>query len=347
MRKARAGLCILIVSCFIAGCGYKTTPRPATATVPGEVGLIDVRAYADRVVLKWSVPPSNADGSALQDLSGFKVYRFTQAVGEECDNCEERKTLHANVDFQNPSSAVISKGEVAYTDKDVSPGQVYSYWVSAYNLRGREGRLSQVVQVGFGEPPAPPEHLRARVEANGIVVDWDVPAQEEGISGYRIYRGTTDNIDEMKLKGGARAGETSFLDKDVEKDKPYFYQVRSFKMQRGISQESRPSSTVKAVLPAVQLQPPENVRAVAARGGIRIGWEPVKIEKEETRYNIYRSEGQKVSEKINEQPLVNPSYFDSTVRKGRKYRYAVTVFPNGKPEYESRRSASEDITYRR
>jgi fibronectin type 3 domain-containing protein len=340
-------VCILIVSCFLVGCGFKTTPRPATATVPGDIGLIDAHAYPNRIVLKWSVPPSNVEGSALQDLSGFKVYRFDQPEGEECENCEEKKTFHSNVDFQNPTNAVISGGEVAYTDKDVSAGHMYSYWVSAYNLRGREGRLSQIVPVVFGEPPPPPEHLRAGPDAEGIVLEWDAPAQEEGIRGYRIYRGTTDNIEEMKLKGGVRSEESSFVDKDVEKDKPYYYQVRSFKMNKGISEESRPSATAKAVLPAVQLQPPENVLTIAIRRGIKISWTPVKIERAETRYNVFRSEAQKVFEKINAEPLINPTYFDSTVKKGKKYRYAVTAFPKDKPEYESRRSGSEAVTVTR
>jgi fibronectin type 3 domain-containing protein len=308
--------------------------------------LIDVHAYAGRIALKWNVPPSNVDGSALQDLSGFKIYRFAQPAGEECDNCEEKKSLHANVDFQNPSNAVIGKGEVAYTDTDVSPGNVYSYWLSAYNLKGREGRPSQVVTVGFSEPPPAPEHLRAGPEGKGIGLEWDAPERMEGISGYRIYRGTTDKPDEMKLIGGAtRSGETSFLDREVEKEKAYYYRVRSFKMDKGISLESAPSSTVKAVLPPVQFQPPENLHAVSTRRGISIWWDPVKIEKEETRYNIYRSETGKVFEKISAQPLVDPRHLDSKVLRGRSYRYAVTAFPNGKPDYESRRTGSALVKF--
>ncbi|MBI4964869.1 MAG: hypothetical protein HY913_16460 [Desulfomonile tiedjei] len=345
MRKARAGVWVVIVSCFLVGCGYKTSPRPATASIPGDIGLVDAQAYADRIVLKWSVPPSNVDGSALRDLSGFKIYRFAQPLGEECDNCEEKKSLHANVDFQNPSNAVISAGEVTYADKDVSPGNVYSYWLSPYNLRAREGRVSQIVTVDYGEPPPAPEQLRAGPEPKGIMLEWDVPARAEGISGYRVYRGATDDPEEMKYIGGAQSRDTSFLDREAEKEKRYFYQVRSFKMNRGISLESSPSSTVKALMPAVQFQPPENVNRTATRRGISLYWDPVKIEKEETRYNVYRSETGKMFEKINAQPLVNPKYFDSKVLRGRTYRYGVTAFPKDKPEYESKRAGSEEVKF--
>ena len=345
MRKTRGRVWILIVSCLLAGCGYKTSPRPATATIPGDIGLIDAHGYAHRIVLRWNVPPSNTDGSALRDLSGFKLYRFDQAAGEECDNCEEKKSLYANVDFQNPANAVISKGEVTYTDKDVSPGNVYSYWVSSYNLRGREGRLSQVVAVPYSEPPPDPEHLSASAGARGIALEWDAPARADGIRGYRVYRGTTDKSEDMKSVGGTSSGETSFVDREAEKDIPYFYHVRSFKMEKGISLESSPSSTVKAVLPAVQFHPPENVNTASTPKGIRIVWDPVKIDKEETRYNVYRSEAGKMFEKINSEELAQPSYLDSKVLRGKTYRYAVTAFPKGKPEYESRRSGSEAVKF--
>ena len=47
--------------------------------------------------------------------------------------------------------------------------------------------------------------------------------------------------DEMKLIGGTKRDETSFVDKDVEKEKTYYYIVRSLKMNRGVSLESEPS----------------------------------------------------------------------------------------------------------
>ncbi len=346
MKKPWRGVSwILIVSSFLTGCGYKTSPRPATATIPGEVGLVEAQGYPDQVTLKWHVPLSNSDGSLLADTSGFKVYRTAQKVGEECENCDEKKSVYANVDFQNPTNAVIDKGEVLYTDKSITPGNIYSYSVSTYNLKGREGRPSQDVTVVFDEVPRAPQGLRADVDTAGISLEWTTPPRAAGLSSYRVYRGSTDKADEMKLIGGAKLDETSFVDKDVEKEKTYFYIVRSLKMNRGVSLESEPSPLVKVLVPSIQWKPPENVHRQSYGNGIRIWWDSVKIPNEETRYNIYRSEAGKVFEKINPQPLRDPSFEDRNVRKGVAYRYAVAAFPEGRPENQSRRAPSEEVTF--
>lgn len=342
MKQPWRGLSwILIVSSFITGCGYKTSPRPATATVPGEVGLVEAQGYPDRVTLRWHVPLSNTDGSLLNDISGFKVYRTAQKVGEECENCEEKKIMYANVDFQNPTNAVIDKGEVTYTDKAVSPGNVYSYSVSAYNLKGREGRPSQDVTVVFDQIPSAPEGLRADVETGGITLEWTTPPSAAGIKNYRIYRGMTDKPDDMKVIGGTKWDETSYVDKDVEKEKTYYYVVRSLKMNRGVSLESEPSPLVKVLVPSVQWEPPESVNIMSTRGGMKICWDPVKIPNEETRYNIYRSEAGKMFEMINREPLRDLCFVDRNVRKGVTYRYGVRSFPEGRQTEKSRQTVSE------
>jgi fibronectin type 3 domain-containing protein len=334
------------VSSFLIGCGYKTSPRPATATIPGEVGLVEAQGYPDKVTLKWHVPASNADGSLLTDTSGFKVYRTAQKVGEECENCDEKKSIYANVDFQNPINAVIDKGEVLYTDKAVTPGNVYSYSVSTYNLKGREGRPSQDLTVVFDEAPGAPQGLRADVDVGGITLEWTTPARAAGVGGYRVYRGSTEKADEMKLISGTKRDETSFVDKDVEKEKAYYYIVRSLKMNRGVSLESEPSPLVKVFVPSVQWKPPENVTTgPPTPDGITIVWDRVIIPGEEVRYNIYRSEAGKMFEKINPEPLRNSKFDDRNVRKGVTYRYAVTSFPEGKPADESRRAASEAVKF--
>lgn len=346
MNRRHGGLLIAMLACCLAGCGYKTSPHPAAASVPGECSLIDVYAYPGRIVLRWAVPSSNVDGSALKDVSGFKVFRLVQKEGEGCENCEEKKTLYANVDYQNPVNAQISGGEVVYTDTGVSTGNVYTYWIEAYNLRGRDGRLSDEIPVTLDEFPDPPTDLRARPDAKGIVLEWEPPGRSENVRTYRVFRGTTDKAADMKAVGGTSSGSTTFMDREAEAEKPYYYTVRSLRVTRGVSLASLPATPVRAILPAVLWQPPEKVDVAWTRQGIRICWDKVKIENQETRYNIYRSEGSKMFEKLNQDGLSNLCHLDSRVIKGRSYRYAVTAFPKGKPEDESARSASEEIKFR-
>jgi fibronectin type 3 domain-containing protein len=336
---------IMVVICVLLGCGYKTRPRPATQTVPGEIGILDGRAYPDRVVLRWDMPGSNTDGSALADISGFKVYRLTQEAGEECENCEDKKVLHANVDFSKPSNAVIEKGEVVYTDDKVSPGHIYNYSVACYNLQGKEGPPSQDISVVFEEPLPPPENVRVDYDSRGVVLRWDSPTRPAGIRAYRIYRGESDRPEDLKPIGGTKWAENSFVDKTADKDKTYYYQVRSIRMSREIPIESLPSPVLSANLSAARWPPPEGVRATANPRSIGVVWEPVKLDGQETRYNVYRSESGKPFERINTEPIRDTRIRDTKVTKGRAYRYQVTAFPSTKPEEESSRSASESVTF--
>ncbi len=334
-----------MVLCLLFGCGYKTRPRPITATIPGEIGLPDAHAYPDKIVLKWNVPAANSDGSPAADISGFKVWRLAQKIGDECENCEDKKILYANVDFQNPSNATIEQGKVTYTDSVVTAGNIYNYSVSVYNFKGKEGQRSEDVTVVMEEPPPPPENVTADFDSQGAVLEWDSPPRLSGIRNYRIYRSDTDSDKDMKSIGSTKWAEKNFTDKDVEKEKTYYYQVRSVKIVRGVPIESAPSETVSIKVPTVRWQSPENVDATVTRDSIRVDWQIVKIEGHETRYNVYRSEAGRAIARINPEPVRNPWFIDNKVHKGSTYRYAVTAFPKDKPDEESSRSGSLARTF--
>ncbi len=256
MPKTGAAMLILTLCLVTAGCGYKTNPRPASATIPAEVGLVSAAAYPDKIVLTWDVPTKNVDGSPVKDLSGFKVYRSTGPIGEECQDCDATQAMHANVDVLTPVSATVRNGEVVYTDKEVTAGRVYHYSVAAYNLKGREGSKSQMVSIIFDEPPPAPRGLTATSSERGVVLRWEAPAKPAGIRSYRIYRRSPDDPKEMKRVGNTRWAETYFVDRDLEHGKTYVYEVRSLKMNQGIPLESSPSSPAQGTKLKSETTPP-------------------------------------------------------------------------------------------
>ena len=161
MRRAIAGIGILVASCVLIGCGLKTNPRPYTAPIPGDVGLVVVHVYPGSVELKWDKPQHNRDGSEITDLAGFNVYRSSHEVGENCDECDEAGGFHAKIDLQNPMTAKIENGEVVYKDQRISSGNIYYYTISAYNKKDREGPKCPVIRVTYDDIPPSPDGLRA------------------------------------------------------------------------------------------------------------------------------------------------------------------------------------------
>ncbi len=334
---------VIIVS--LAGCGYKTNPRPATATTPGEIILVNAYAYPDKIILKWNVPAFNSDGTPFEDVSGFKILKASSPISDDCDTCGDKKELFANVDFQTHANASIKDGEVIFHDKKVRPGNTYYYAVTSYNLKGREAKPSPDVKVIFDEIPVPPKHLKSSVEKDGVKLDWFFPEGQSENTAYRIYRGISPDVDVMKAIGGTGTGENSYVDRNVEPSSSYFYVVRANRMNQGVSIESNPSEVINVIVPAVTWGAPENINTASTRDGVRIYWNPVKIENDETRYNIYRSDQGGIFEKINTEPVRNAWFVDGKVVAGRSYRYAVTAFPKTKPDEESNRSGSESIKY--
>lgn len=344
MNKIVIGTFFALVAFSLVSCGYKTNPRPAVARIPAEIRTVNADVFPDEIRLKWSVPASNTDRSPLLDLSGFKLYRGSRGLDEDCEDCQDKRELYANIDFQAPTNATITDNEVVFQDKDVSPGKIYSYTVSAYNLRGRESSTGNALEVFFDDPPPAPTNLIAKPEEGHIRLEWKIP-EEEKIDRYQILRGTEKELSKMKEIGSASRREPWFVDKDLEKSRKYFYVVRSVKSSKGTLLKSAPSVEAEAVAPVLYWGAPENVNVAMTSQGVRVYWNPVKIENDETFYNVYRSESGGVFQKVNTEPLKTPWILDNKAVKGRVYRYAVTAFAKNRPDEESARAASEALRY--
>ena len=85
----------------------------------------------------------------------------------------------------------------------------------------------------------------------------------------------------MKEIGSASRREPWFVDKDVTKNTKYFYVIRSVKSARGTILKSAPSVESEAVAPSV-LTGALTMNVAMMREGVRVYWNPVKIENEET-----------------------------------------------------------------
>lgn len=101
------------VACFamlalMSGCGGGSTGDTGVVVTPG----------SNAVTLTWEVPESNTDGSALDDLSGYKVYYGT-ASGVYTNS----------VDVGHVTSTIID---------GLESGATYSFSITAYDSSGNE-----------------------------------------------------------------------------------------------------------------------------------------------------------------------------------------------------------------
>ena len=97
-----------------------------TATLPAFTIVVTEGNSQGNVTLSWQAPTTNADGSALVDLKGYKVHYGT-----------ESKTYSDTIQVTNP-------GITTYVVDNLKAGKYY-FAVTAYNTAGQESSLSSEV----------------------------------------------------------------------------------------------------------------------------------------------------------------------------------------------------------
>jgi len=144
-------ICFLFLIPFLSACGHKTPVRPPEWVVPEAIGdlALDVDSKKNMLVLKWGRPDEYVDGSDLDDLDGFVVWRAT----EERQGKESGFTQVATIAVTDRERFRKAK-KFTYTDTQLTPGVLYRYRVQAVTLDGYSSALSNTVELVWKEKPA-------------------------------------------------------------------------------------------------------------------------------------------------------------------------------------------------
>jgi len=153
------------------------------------------------VVLKWK-PPSS---SGTSPLTGYRVYR---------------KVNDSSISLVTELNA----STLTYVDANVSPGQVYRYYVTAINELG-EGVERASVTIKYCEKPEPPTNLTAQAAVSEVKLSWQEPKDNGSadITSYRVYR--SEDGTNFTLVAELNASTLSYVDENVSAGKTYWYYV--------------------------------------------------------------------------------------------------------------------------
>ncbi|UCD92695.1 MAG: Ig-like domain-containing protein [Methanobacteriota archaeon] len=106
---------------------YDPAPRP-----PSNLGA-ETSSDGKNIILTWEAPATNTDGSPVDDLSGYYIYRSGS---------------------QNPPDAPLNPddpvGVLTYTDTNVEPGKTYYYWATAVDQADNESGFSAIASASTG-----------------------------------------------------------------------------------------------------------------------------------------------------------------------------------------------------
>jgi fibronectin type 3 domain-containing protein len=274
-----------------------TPTATAAVTVPGAPTLNPATAGNTTIALSWSAPASNG-GSPI---TGYKVYRGTASGGE---------TLLTTVGLV--TSLVDATGIVN--------GTTYYYKVSAVNAAGESTRSNEASAIPAGPPGAPT--LTSATAANGsVALAWSSPASNggSGVTGYRIYRGTTSGGETLLTTLGA---VSSFTDAGVVNGTAYYYKVSALNSvgEGTLSNEQLATPAASATVPAA----PTLNSATAGVGSVALTWSAPASDggSAVTGYNVWRattSGGETLLATVGNVA----SFTDTAVVNGTTYYYKV------------------------
>lgn len=358
MRR-RALVVLLVLG--LAACGRKAPPVAPETRVPQPVTDLRGEVRDGAVQLSWTNPTRRADGSRLRDLSEARVYR-TDDAGE----ADPKPALLARgriVGYKElarislgappasgppPTGAPAVQGpEVRLADREgLAAGRRYSYVVVTEDASGRVSPPSPRVSVTFMQPPAPPAQLSAAAGQREVRLTWEPTTRladgtpATGPFEYEVLRATARDAEGTVV---ALSPVAEFVDRGLENDRTYYYQVRALRRQGATIARGEASTRVAATPQSLTPpSPPTDLVATPAAEGVRLSWR-ASPDPGVAGYVVYRAGPQGTFERVGSTQAPVTVFVDRNVRSG-TYRYGVTARDASVRPNESARSTEVTVT---
>jgi hypothetical protein len=151
---ARPGVAILVGALLLAGlaCGRKGPPLPPRPVIPAGVTSLRVEPRAGGLLVSWTRPTRNQDGSPLRDLLEFRVARSPGSAPDGPAGFALLTTVRAEA----PGNATVEDGRYVFLDdgggQGLHPDTRYTYRVHPVSRRGVLGPPAEAGATYPGSP---------------------------------------------------------------------------------------------------------------------------------------------------------------------------------------------------
>lgn len=347
---------LLLAGLADAGCGKKGPPVAPERRLPGGASGVSGSVEGDSIVVSWTNPRTRVDGAPLRDVTVIKLYRRDEAPGEPTKSAMvSRGTVVgwdelAAIKPDAPAPAVASGNTFRWVDrKGLVFDRRYAYVITVTDSSGRTGPPSERLVVSYLTAPRPPQALRTAPGEREVRLDWQAPP---GLIDGGPLRGETAYV---VLRGLGAEGPlapvmseplttTTYVDRGLDNDTTYRYVVRAVRRDGGATAYGEPSMVATATpVDRTPPAPPVNLIAVPSETAVRLTWTASGSDDVAT-YAIYRATGDGSFLRIATTPAANIVYTDRDVRRGERYRYAVTALDRARTPNESAHSNEVRVT---
>jgi len=331
----------LLVAASGAGCAKIVEPKPPEILLPKPAADLAVRQLSDSVVLTFSNPTQNTNGSPATTLKTVEVFRLTedaQTAGSARPLSEEQFLKQAVSVLSLPSSAFsgyLRGTAFVIRDKFQSPpAAIYShtfrYAVRFMNNKKRTAGLSNQMRIAPIPIPGPPEGIVAKVSQDAVTLNWIAPVENMDASkpprivGYNIYRSEEPDSLPPAPMNHDPVQKPEFEDRSFQFDKTYYYAVSTIGSVQNPHAESIPSKPRQVVtLDVFPPAPPGDLSAILEGGNVLLLWTP-SPSADVAGYRLYRQEKGTAARQLVQKELIKGlSIRDTAAEPGKSYEYSI------------------------
>jgi len=211
---------------MMAGCGKKGPVRPKLDTLPEVPKEVTVQQQGMLFVLGWTIPEKHQDGTAVEDLTGFRIKRLTYDGAQGCPTCRDPQTEVAEIELKHPDPAQLIGKRLYWRDLDIRPGTGYRYAIAPLTIGGHETPAA-LAHLAAVQPPPAPTNLRTEAGDARVSLQWDAPELPDGMEliGYNLYRRHAKRAFPIIPVNKEPLQETQLLDRGLDNGRAYEYRV--------------------------------------------------------------------------------------------------------------------------
>jgi hypothetical protein len=322
--------------CLLLGCGVQGPPQPPRLEVPERVTDLTVFQVGRTLELRFTLPQQATDGERLTKPLEIEISHGLLVPGSErlsvlplalWTRLQPEQWARYTNDRRVVYPAHLSEDEFKNWQAEDS---IVAVRTLTRGFRHRPvASVTSLVHVRVLDVSGPVDHLASKTTEKAIELRWQPPAKTLGglpvsyLAGYRVYRNPTGKPGSFQLLGESK--EPTYLDRDFEFGRSYFYEVRALFKAGPTLAESEGSQPCE-VIPRDTFPPapPTGLTALYTAAAVELVW-TANSENDLAGYYVYRRENGEQPKKLNKELLRTPILRDVSVQPGHIYFYRVTA----------------------